>query len=214
VGNSPTNYTDPSGHIPLDTLADVGFILYDLGKILKDNVFGDCNNLGENLGALGADLAGLALPYVAGLGIVSRGANKLDDAVDAAKGLDNVRPPDSPFYEVGFEAQLQRGKDYPGISREKHFQEGNRQLYDAMQSDPDFAQGMENLYPGITEGVQPGARGAYPRRAPTPETTWHHEASREGALQLVPRQQHRAPGPVQGSLHPGGRGGMENWGGR
>jgi hypothetical protein len=33
---------------------------------------------------------------------------------------------------------------------------------------------MEELHPGITEGIQPGARGAYPRRAPTQDVTWHH----------------------------------------
>jgi hypothetical protein len=125
------------------------------------------------------------------------------------------RPSDSPNYEVGFEAQLQRGTDYPGNSDRSHFQEANRQLHEAMQSDPDFAQGLESIYPGITEGVKPGSRGAYPRSAPRtiPETTWHHEPNREGAIQLIPRSQHRTPGPVQESLHPGGQGGMENWGG-
>ena len=122
-------------------------------------------------------------------------------------------PDDSPFYEVGFEAQLEAGRDFPGVSDRRHFQESNRQLHEAMQVDADFAQGMEDLYPGITEGVAPGSRGAYPRRAPTSATTWHHEPYREGAMQLVPRSQHTAPGPVQNSLHPDGRGGMQNWGG-
>ena len=124
-----------------------------------------------------------------------------------------TRPDDSPFYEVGFEAQLEAGRDFPDVSDRRHFQESNRQLHEAMQVDADFAQGMEDLYPGITEGVAPGSRGAYPRRAPTSETTWHHEPYREGAMQLVPRSQHTAPGPVQNSLHPDGRGGMQNWGG-
>lgn len=32
-------------------------------------------------------------------------------------------------------------------------------------------------------------------------------------MQLVPYEQHVAPGPIQGSLHPGGKGGMAIWGG-
>ncbi|HKE23023.1 MAG TPA: RHS repeat-associated core domain-containing protein [Bryobacteraceae bacterium] len=122
-------------------------------------------------------------------------------------------PPNSPFYEVGFEAQLQQGVDYPGHSDRAHFAASNKQLYQAMQSDPQFAQAMEQNYPGITQGVEPGPRGAFPRRSPTSDTTWHHVADREGAMQLVPTEQHQASGPVQESLHPNQRGGMQNWGG-
>ncbi len=32
-------------------------------------------------------------------------------------------------------------------------------------------------------------------------------------MQLIPRAQHKAGGNVQHTLHPGKRGGMENWGG-
>lgn len=123
------------------------------------------------------------------------------------------RPAHSPHYSVAFEAQLQRGTHFPGRSDRSHFAEGNRQLHAAFQSDPAFAREMENLYPGIINGVAPGRRGAFPRRPPQGDLTWHHHATRQGVLQLIPREHHRAPGPVQGSLHPGGRGGMENWGG-
>jgi RHS repeat-associated protein len=137
-------------------------------------------------------------------------------ALTAAGGFEKApttRPPESPFYEVGYEAQLQRGSDFPGVSEQRHFQEGNRQLHEEFQADPDFARQMEQLYPGINEGVQPGPRGAYPREAPTPDTTWHHHPNREGVLQLITTEQHTAPGPVQNSLHPNQRGGMQNWGG-
>jgi hypothetical protein len=125
-----------------------------------------------------------------------------------------TRPDDSPFYEVGYEAQLEEGKHYPGHSDRTHFQEANRQLYEAMQSDPDFAKQMEEIYPGLTEAIQPGARGAYPRRSPTSaDLTWHHDAYRAGSMQLIPRDQHTSPGAVQESLHPNRKGGMEIWGG-
>jgi RHS repeat-associated protein len=129
------------------------------------------------------------------------------------------RPADSPAYSVAFEAELDPGH-YPGRSENFHFSEGNRQLHQAFQSDPAFARAMEEMYPGIVDGVAPGPRGGFPRRGPIPGVdgdppplTWHHHPTREGVLQLIPYEHHRAPGPVQGSLHPDGRGGMENWGG-
>ena len=70
---------------------------------------------------------------------------------------------------------------------------------------------MENLYPGIISGVKSGVRGAYPRSAPTIDITWHH-GNRPRQMQLVPRDQHTAPGPVQDSWHPGGSGGYSKWG--
>jgi hypothetical protein len=71
------------------------------------------------------------------------------------------------------------------------------------------------MYPGIIEGVQPGKRGAYPGKAPTPEVTWHHEPNREGVLQLMPIDQHRAKEEIQSVLHSEKKVGMENWvGGR
>lgn len=124
----------------------------------------------------------------------------------------STRNSESGIYSVAYEAQLPDDM-YPGVSAPRHFQEANRQLHEQFQKDPVFAQQMEQLYPGINEGVQPGARGAYPRKPPTQDVTWHHEANREGVMQLVPREQHRAPGNIQSVLHPNNRGGMENWGG-
>jgi RHS repeat-associated protein len=128
-------------------------------------------------------------------------------------GLMSCRPANSPAYSVAFEARLQRNADYPGRSDGHHFAVGNRQLHEAFESDPSFASSMDQLYPGIVNKVRPGPRGGFHRGAPHKLLTWHHEANREGVLQLIPREHHRAPGPVQASLHPGQRGGMETWGG-
>lgn len=102
---------------------------------------------------------------------------------------------------------------YPGVSDGKHFQEANKQLHEAFMKDATFANEMEKYYPGIIDGVKPGARGAYPRKPPTADVTWHHEANRKGILQLMPIEQHTAKGKIQSILHPNGRGGMQNWGG-
>jgi hypothetical protein len=69
--NDPVNWIDPTGLI-LDTIADVAFIAYDLYRLAKDNVAGNCDNLGTNLGALGADVAGALIPFATGLGASTR----------------------------------------------------------------------------------------------------------------------------------------------
>ncbi len=120
--------------------------------------------------------------------------------------------PDKGIYSVAYEVKLPKDM-YPNVSSPRHFQEANRQLYEAFQKDSRFAQQMEDLYPGIIKGVQPGKRGAFSRNAPTKDVTWHHNPYEEGLLQLVPRSQHGAAGPIQSILHPGGKGGMEIWGG-
>uniref|UniRef100_UPI00378478BF RHS repeat-associated core domain-containing protein n=1 Tax=Dokdonella sp. TaxID=2291710 RepID=UPI00378478BF len=124
----------------------------------------------------------------------------------------SIRPVDSPNYSVAFKVKLEEQVHYPGRSDEFHFQEGNRQLDLAMNADLALATFFEKEYPGIAAGIKPGPRGAYPRRAPISGLTWHH-ASEPGSLELVPTNHHEASGPVQQSLHPERRGGMEEWGG-
>jgi RHS repeat-associated protein len=87
--NNPVRFTDPSGHF-LDTLLDVGFILYDLYRIVKDNIINGCDNLGENLAALGLDVAGALIPFATGLGAAGRAARHADDILDAAKYADDA----------------------------------------------------------------------------------------------------------------------------
>jgi RHS repeat-associated protein len=76
VLNDPVNWIDPTG-LWLDTLVDVASIAYDLYRLVKDNLAGDCNNLGTNLGALGADGIGALIPFVGGLGKAVREGGKL-----------------------------------------------------------------------------------------------------------------------------------------
>ncbi len=132
-------------------------------------------------------------------------------------GFDGAgRPLESDEYSVAYEAKLEPGTHFPGRSARSHFQESNRQLHNAMRDNPDFASAMEAQYPGTSRGVAPGARGAHSGEAPLRGEnglTWHHHPPRPGVMQLVPRAQHQAPGPVQGSLHPNQQGGMELWGG-
>ena len=126
------------------------------------------------------------------------------------------RPTRSSQYSVYMESNLTSGKHYPGRSDRAHFQEGNRQLHERFETDSDFATTMDTQYPGIVDRVKPGPGGAHTRAAPYPGReglTWHHHPDREGVMQLVPRPQHQSAGKVQETLHPGGKGGMDNWGG-
>ena len=49
--NNPVNQRDPSGHF-IDTLLDVGFLTYDIYRLVYDNIRHDCDNLNENLCSL------------------------------------------------------------------------------------------------------------------------------------------------------------------
>ena len=65
--NNPVNYRDPSGHY-IDTILDVGFLAYDIYRLVYDNILHDCDNLNENLFSLLLDVGGFLLPGLTGLG--------------------------------------------------------------------------------------------------------------------------------------------------
>jgi RHS repeat-associated protein len=135
-------------------------------------------------------------------------------ALQNGRGAPLTRPASSPIYSNWFDARLQRGVHFPGRPDTAHFREANQQLWQRMQSDQAFARALEAEHPGITDFLRPGPRGAFPDNTPASVgLTWHHSAQREGILELVPTAHHRAPGPVQNSLHPNQQGGMELWGG-
>ena len=80
-GNDPVNYVDPSGHIPIDIILDVGFIIWDIINLCTK----DGHKNWENWAALGFDIAFAALPYVSGGGQVVKSINMADDISDMAK---------------------------------------------------------------------------------------------------------------------------------
>lgn len=84
--NNPFRYKDDSGNFPVDTLADVGFILYDTYKLITEGA-GE-NNV--NLLALGADAGGAVVPYATGLGLAVRSSKVAGKAEDAIKTVDEA----------------------------------------------------------------------------------------------------------------------------
>jgi RHS repeat-associated protein len=77
VANNPLRYADPSGECLIDTVADVGFILWSGITFLTSSE----KERDENLAALGLDVAGLAIPCGAGLGTASRVLRAADNAL-------------------------------------------------------------------------------------------------------------------------------------
>jgi RHS repeat-associated protein len=80
VGNNPIDSFDPSGLI-LDTIVDVGFVGYDIYKLIAD---GPCA-LTDNLVALGFDVIGAAVPFATGLGATYRAIKATERAMESVK---------------------------------------------------------------------------------------------------------------------------------
>lgn len=120
--------------------------------------------------------------------------------------------PDGNHYSVAYEMQLNES-DWVA-PRSRHSYLANEALDDAIRSDPRFAQGMEEMSPGISDRVSSVGR----RRSPdASDFTWHHAHpdtvdGRHGVMQLVPKYQHTTGSPFWATLHPDGRGGFSIWG--
>ncbi|MBI2175775.1 RHS repeat-associated core domain-containing protein [Candidatus Woesearchaeota archaeon] len=85
--NNPYRYTDPDGKIPVDTIADIGFILWDIGVL----AFQGAGQDNENLNALGLDVGGLFIPYFTGAGMIYKGKRLVDKVSNLEKVSDNVK---------------------------------------------------------------------------------------------------------------------------
>ena len=87
VAGNPVNHADRSG-LYVDTVVDVGFIVKDLFTIGR-SVLRGCGIRGEDLAALGGDIASAAIPFATGGGTAAKGilraTDRADDAVDGAR---------------------------------------------------------------------------------------------------------------------------------
>lgn len=79
AANNPYKFRDPDGRF-IDTIADVGFIVYSGYKLATEPSW-------TNAAALGADVVGAAIPGVTGLGAGFRAAAH---GADVAKGASNI----------------------------------------------------------------------------------------------------------------------------
>jgi YD repeat-containing protein len=94
-----------------------------------------------------------------------------------------------------------------GGTRGDHFKNANEQLHKQLKNDPDLA---KPLGPDVVAHVKPGPRGGY-KTTSQPGLTWHHSAQDPSQLELIPRGQHKTPGPVQETLHPDQQGGFKKF---
>jgi len=83
VYNNPLKYTDPTGHW-IESAVDIAFIAYDIWDIHQNGLTWD-NGL-----ALAADVGGLLLPGLTGVGMVVRGGKAAKAAVEAASHGDEA----------------------------------------------------------------------------------------------------------------------------
>ena len=84
-GNDPLDFVDPTGEF-LDTLADIGFIAYDVYKLATDS-----GSRADNWRALGFDIAGAAIPFATGAGAAYRSAKAVERATETAKAATRTK---------------------------------------------------------------------------------------------------------------------------
>lgn len=88
--DNPIKVTDPSGRIPLETLWDIGNVIYDIGSAVVNHIRGDHRQALSNWKDLAADAGAMLIPYVpAGVGRVIKegkaGIRALDSSLDVKK---------------------------------------------------------------------------------------------------------------------------------
>jgi RHS repeat-associated protein len=113
------------------------------------------------------------------------------------------RPLSSSQYSVWTSVEMPQ--DIHASGRPTHFRYANEELYNRTLKYPEL---NSALPPEVVEHIKPGPRGGFSDRSP-PNHSWHHNAQTPKDIELIPRSQHQAPGPVQNSLHPNQQGGFK-----
>ncbi|MCE0853984.1 RHS domain-containing protein, partial [Pseudomonas asiatica] len=119
-------------------------------------------------------------------------------------GIDGSgRPLSSSQYSVWTSVEMPQ--EIHGSNRGAHFKYANEELYKRTLQYPEL---KAALPAEVVEHIQPGPRGGFSDRSP-PNHSWHHNAQSPKDIELIPRAQHQAKGPVQASLHPNQKGGFK-----
>lgn len=94
ANNNPYRYVDPQGDVPVDTIWDIGNVVYDLGKVTVGWTIGNQALVVEGLADAAIDTAAMLIPYVpAGSTKVARLAAKEAKATaNAARAVPKIKP--------------------------------------------------------------------------------------------------------------------------
>ncbi len=91
ANNNPYRYTDPDGRIPVDTIWDIGSVVYDLGKAGYGYATKNPALVTEGLLDAGADTAAIFVPYLpAGSTKLARAGQKTARAVESGRAARNL----------------------------------------------------------------------------------------------------------------------------
>ncbi|MCF2709618.1 RHS repeat domain-containing protein [Bacteroides pyogenes] len=88
--NNPVRYIDPTGEFPIETIWDIGNVLYDVGAAVVNHIKGDHKTARSHWGNVALDAGAILIPYVpAGTSKVIKGGaagvKALDKATDVKK---------------------------------------------------------------------------------------------------------------------------------
>ena len=86
--NNPLRYVDPDGRA-IDTIADVGFIAWDVFDMGRSAYRGEGIS-GTQWLSLGGDIVGAAIPFATGVGAAIRAGNRIDNALEAGRAAEHL----------------------------------------------------------------------------------------------------------------------------
>ena len=138
VRGNPLKYRDPDGKV-LDTVLDVGFVAYDLFDIGRSLVKGEGVS-GQQLLALGADVAGVFVPFATGGGLAVRLG---DNVASSAAGVAKLRA----AVKKGFLGENARNVRTSGSGRLKGFTRADTDLPGGKKAATDLFESLAGKKP-------------------------------------------------------------------
>ena len=95
VANNPIRYIDPTGEFPIETIWDIGNVVYDVGAAVANHIKGDHKTARSHWGNAALDAGAMLIPYVpAGTSKVIKGGaagvKALDKVNDTGKAVDKA----------------------------------------------------------------------------------------------------------------------------
>jgi len=172
--NNPLRYVDPDGRViqlaTPDTYIDLASLGYGIADIVTTYQSGSSPTAAQWLGVAG-DVVGVAVPFATGIGAAIRAGNKIDNAIDAGKGVD-------------FTADLSQTA---AKSRSGHSYAGNKQLHETMARDPTRRSELEAKYgsDALDRTSTSGGGRRNPRGA-----EWDHSSTDPKGLDLRSKEGH------------------------